>query len=107
MDYELQKFKADFFKALSNPIRIKILEVLSNGEMGVSEIQRVIGNESSTVSQQLKVLRNKNIVVGTKSGNRVIYSLRDPLIIDLLLVARQIFNSHLIGTIQILDRSKD
>ncbi|WP_394239521.1 ArsR/SmtB family transcription factor [Niallia oryzisoli] len=107
MDYELQKFKADFFKALSNPIRIKILEVLSNGEMGVSEIQRVIGNEGSTVSQQLILLRNKNIVVGRKIGNRVIYSLRDPLIIDLLLVARKIFNNHLIGTIQILDRSKE
>ena len=107
MDYELQKFKADFFKALSNPIRIKILEVLSNGEMGVSEIQRVIGNEGSTVSQQLILLRNKNIVVGRKIGNRVIYSLRDPLIIDLLMVARQMFNNHLVGTIQTLDKSKE
>ena len=50
------------------------------------------------------VLRNKNIVVGTKNGNRVIYSLRDPLIIDLLQVAKQIFNNHLVDTISMLDK---
>ena len=54
--------------------------------------------------QQLMVLRNKNIVVGTKNGNRVIYSLRDPLIIDLLQVAKQIFNNHLVDTISMLDK---
>ena len=72
--------------------------------MGVNEIQNEIGSEGSTVSQQLMVLRNKNIVVGTKNGNRVIYSLRDPLIIDLLQVAKQIFNNHFVDTISMLDK---
>ncbi|WP_428910521.1 ArsR/SmtB family transcription factor [Niallia sp. Krafla_26] len=107
MDLELQQFKADFFKALAHPLRIKILEVLTQGEFSVNEIQTALGSEGSTVSQQLMVLRNKNIVVGTKDGNRVIYSLRDPLIIDLLAVAKQIFNNHLIDTITILDKFQD
>ena len=84
LDLELQQFKAEFFKALAHPLRIKILEVLAQGDLECNEIQSAIGSEGSTVSQQLMVLRNKNIVVGTKNGNRVIYSLSDPLIIDLL-----------------------
>lgn len=107
MDLEIQQFKADFFKALSHPLRIKILEVLTQGNFSVNEIQTALGSEGSTVSQQLMVLRNKNIVVGTKNGNRVIYSLRDPLINDLLSVAKQIFNNHLIDTITILDKFQD
>lgn len=107
MNLDLQQFKAEFFKALAHPLRIRILEVLSEGDFGVNEIQNAIGSEGSTVSQQLMVLRTKNIVVGTKSGNRVIYSLRDPLIVDLLAVAKQIFNNHLVDTINILDKIVD
>jgi DNA-binding transcriptional ArsR family regulator len=107
LDLELQQFKAEFFKALAHPLRIKILEVLAQGDFGVNEIQSAVGSEGSTVSQQLMVLRNKNIVVGTKNGNRVIYSLRDPLIIDLLEVAKQIFNNHLVDTLNILDKFQD
>ena len=107
LDLTLQQFKAEFFKALAHPLRIKILEVLATGDFGVNEIQNAIGSEGSTVSQQLMVLRNKNIVVGTKNGNRVIYSLRDPLIIDLLAVAKQIFNNHLVDTVNILDKFQD
>ncbi|MFO1444902.1 winged helix-turn-helix transcriptional regulator [Bacillus sp. Bva_UNVM-123] len=104
MNLEMQKFKADFFKALAHPLRIKILELLADGEKNVNEIQSLVGSEGSAVSQQLTVLRAKNIVTGTKDGNRVIYSLRDPLIIELLQVAKQIFNNHLVDTITILDR---
>ena len=104
MNQEMQQFKAEFFKALAHPLRIQILEVLADGEMGVNEIQSAIGSEGSTVSQQLMILRSKNIVVGTKNGNRVIYSLRDPLIIELLQVAKQIFNNHLVNAINLLDR---
>ncbi|WP_338450734.1 metalloregulator ArsR/SmtB family transcription factor [Niallia oryzisoli] len=107
MNLEMQQFKAEFFKALAHPLRIRILEVLSEGDFGVNEIQNAIGSEGSTVSQQLMVLRTKNIVVGTKNGNRVIYSLRDPLIVDLLAVAKQIFNNHLVDTINILDKIVD
>lgn len=104
MNLEIQKFKAEFFKALAHPLRIRILELLSEGDKNVNEIQSLVGSEGSAVSQQLTVLRAKNIVTGTKDGNRVIYSLRDPLIIELLQVAKQIFNNHLVDTITILDR---
>ena len=107
MNLEMQQFKAEFFKALAHPLRIRILEVLAEGEMGVNEIQTTIGSEGSAVSQQLMILRSKNIVVGQKNGNRVIYSLRDPLIIELLQVAKQIFNNHLVDTINILDKFND
>jgi len=100
----MQQFKAEFFKALAHPLRIRILEILAEGDKNVNELQNLIGSEGSAVSQQLQVLRAKNIVYGTKDGNRVIYSLRDPMIVELLTVARQIFNNHLVDTITILDK---
>lgn len=100
---KLQQFKADFFKALAHPLRIRILEILCEGDRSVNEIQSLLRSEGSTVSQQLAVLRNKNVVYGVKEGTTVVYSLRDPLIKDLLQVARQIFDNHLIDQIQ-LDR---
>lgn len=103
---ELHKFKADFFKALAHPLRIQILEQLATGDKSVNEIQSLIGKEGSAVSQQLTVLRSKNIVVGTKDGNRVFYSLRDPMIIELLDIAKQIFNNHLANTVNLLDQMK-
>lgn len=104
MNLDMQQFKADFFKALAHPLRIRILELLAEGDKSVNEIQSLVGSEGSAVSQQLTVLRTKNIVTGTKDGNRVIYSLRDPMIMDLLTVARQIFNNHLVDTISMLDK---
>jgi DNA-binding transcriptional ArsR family regulator len=107
MNLEMQQFKADFFKALAHPLRIRILELLAEGDKNVNEIQSLVGSEGSAISQQLTVLRNKNIVTWTKDGNRVIYSLRDPMIIELLSVAKQIFNNHLIDTISMLDKFND
>ncbi|WP_251032136.1 ArsR/SmtB family transcription factor [Mesobacillus foraminis] len=89
---------------MAHPLRIRILELLSESDKSVNEIQSLVGSEGSAVSQQLTVLRSKNIVTGTKDGNRVIYSLRDPMIIELLAVARQIFNNHLVETITMLDK---
>ena len=107
MNKGLHEFKADFFKALAHPLRIQILEVFSEGDRSVNEIQTQLGSEGSAVSQQLTVLRAKNIVYGTKDGNRVIYSLRDPMIIELLEVAKQIFNNHLVDAITLLDQMKE
>lgn len=104
MNLVLQEFKADFFKALSHPLRIRILELLGEGDKNVHELQTIIGSEGSAVSQQLAVLRSKNIVYGKKEGTRVTYSLRDPSIVELLDVTRRIFNNHLIDTISMLDK---
>jgi DNA-binding transcriptional ArsR family regulator len=104
LNLDIQQFKADFFKALAHPLRIKILEILAQGDKSVNEILELLELEGSAVSQQLSILRSKNIVIGNKEGNRVIYSLRDPAIIELLSVAKKIFNNHLIDTITILDK---
>jgi ArsR family transcriptional regulator len=107
LNLEMQRFKAEFFKALAHPLRIRILELLSEGDKNVNELQSLIGSEGSAVSQQLTVLRSKNIVSGTKEGNKVVYSLKDPMIVELLAVARQIFNNHLVDTITMLDKFND
>ena len=94
----LEAFKADFFRALAHPVRIRILETLGTGERSVRELQQVLGLEQPIVSQQLGVLRGKNIVTPRKVGTTVRYALSDPLITKLLLVAREIFNRHLVDT---------
>lgn len=103
MNSDIQQFKTEFFKALAHPMRIRILELLSEGEKNVNELQAILGSEGSAVSQQLAVLRAKNVVASVKEGTTVIYSLRDPLIRDLLAVAKQIFDNHLVNAISLLE----
>lgn len=104
MNREVQQFKADFFKALAHPLRVNILEMLCDGDKNVNELQSLCGVEGAVVSQQLAILRNKKIVTTRKEGTRVLYSLQDPMIKELLSITRQIFNNHLIDTISMLDR---
>jgi ArsR family transcriptional regulator len=92
----LQRFKAEFFKALAHPVRITILELLRNGDLAVGELQERLAIDPSSVSQQLAVLRSRNIVEGRRAGSSVVYTVRDPAIFHLLDVARTIFNNHLI-----------
>ena len=103
---DLQAFKAAFFKALAHPVRIRILELLVNGERSVQELQEALGVEQSVVSQPLAVLRAHNIAAGRKEGVNVRYSVRDPLIAELLSTARRIFNNHLVSTQDLLRQLK-
>jgi DNA-binding transcriptional ArsR family regulator len=95
---QLQTFKAQFFRALAHPARIRILEILVRGDRSVQELQEALGLDQPVVSQQLRVLRNQRIVTAQKQGLSVRYALGDPAIEDLLDVARRIFNNHLVGT---------
>ena len=95
---QLQTFKAEFFKALAHPVRIQILEILVRGGRSVHELQEALGVDQPTVSQQLAVLRGKNIVEARKEGTAVRYNVRDASLRDLLDVTRRIFDNHLIGT---------
>ena len=95
---DLQVFKAEFFRALAHPIRIRILEYLGDGERSVQELQRLLDLDQPIVSQQLAVLRGRGIVAARKVGTTVRYVVRDPLVNELLATARQIFNHHLVGT---------
>jgi DNA-binding transcriptional ArsR family regulator len=95
---ELQAFKARFFKALAHPIRIRLVELLVEHDRAVQELQAALGLDQSSVSQHLAVLRANHVVTARKEGVVVRYALRDPLVGDLLAVARRIFNNQLIGT---------
>jgi ArsR family transcriptional regulator len=95
---ELQAFKAEFFKALAHPLRIRILEVLRAGERSVQDLQAALGADQSAVSKQLGLLRARAVVEARKAGTTVYYAIRDPLVGDLLDVARRIFNNQLVGT---------
>lgn len=94
--WPLQEFKADLFRTLGNPIRIRILEALrAAGELSVTEIQQAVGIEPSNASQHLSVLRSRNIVVATKDGTTVRYSIADPELFALLDTARNVFQKRL------------
>ena len=98
----LRQFKADFFKALAHPMRIRILELLRSGPKSFSELTEVIGAPPSSVSQQLGVLRGRNIVDAERSGTSVIFTVRDSELFGLLDAAHVIFNAHLSDTIKLL-----
>lgn len=95
---ELQAFKARFFKALAHPIRIRLVELLVERDRTVQELQTVLTLDQSSVSQHLAVLRANHVVTAQKQGTAVRYALRDPLVGDLLQVARRIFGNQLAGT---------
>ncbi len=97
MAQQLANFKSEFFKALAHPIRIRILDCLRDGEKGVNELSEILKIEPANVSQQLAVLRTRNIVIGRKAGSNVYYSVSDTTLFRLLDVAREIFNNHLVG----------
>jgi DNA-binding transcriptional ArsR family regulator len=92
---ELQLFKAQFFRALAHPTRIRILEILVRGRRSVQELQEELTLDQPIVSQQLAVLRHQGIVAPQKEGLSVQYALRDPLVATLLEVARRIFDNRL------------
>src|SRR5690606_40050405 len=93
---------AELFKALGHGARIRILEVLSEGEHAVGEMQPLVGIEASHLSQQLAVLRRAGLVQTRKDGASVIYRLRDPLVAELLAVAKRILVHSLESTEDLL-----
>ena len=86
--HELQTLKAEFFRALAHPLRIRLLEALVAGEQSVQSLQQRLGVEQPLVSQQLARLRASGIVVGRKEGTTVSYRLADPMIGQLRILNR-------------------
>lgn len=101
---QLSEFKADFFKALANPIRIKIIDALRDGEHTVNQLKEILDIEAPNVSQQLAILRANNLVNTRKEGNSIFYSIKDPTIFKLLDIAKIIFNNHLAGIRELLNK---
>jgi DNA-binding transcriptional ArsR family regulator len=104
MRFPASYFKADFFKVLSNPIRIQILDTLRTGEKSVNDIAHYLELEASSVSQQLTVLRRSNLVIARKQGNQVFYSIRDLAIFKVLDAALEVFNNHLVDVRETLEK---
>ena len=98
----ISELKAELFRALGNPGRIRILEQLVQGERSVGELQPLVGLESSHLSQQLGVLRRANLVVARKEGSQVFYSVRSALMADVLAAAKELLVSSLAETRSLL-----
>ena len=104
----LRQFKANIFQALAHPTRIAIVEVLRDGELAAGAIIERLGLEQANASQHLAILRAKRIVRSRKEGNQVFYSVRDPLLIEVLDVMRRYFQAHIeeaMAMLKEIDRS--
>jgi len=98
----IYQVKAEFFKTLGNPARIRILEVLADRERPVSELIPEVGIEASHLSQQLGLMRRANLIQARKVGSNVFYSVSEPLIFELLDIAKRIITASLTETQELL-----
>jgi DNA-binding transcriptional ArsR family regulator len=102
----LQGFKAEFFKALAHPTRIRLLELLVDGEKNVTELQLGLGPDAAAASQQLAILRMKNLVDTRREGTSIYYRLRDPQVKEVLDAARRIFDAHVGELRSVVDEAR-
>jgi DNA-binding transcriptional ArsR family regulator len=91
----IYRLKADFFRILGHPVRVRILELLQSGEQSVGELQSALDLDSSGTSQHLAIMRRTGLVDSRRAGTSVFYSVRDPRVHQLLHVARQVLSSQL------------
>ncbi len=93
MPVPLYRAKADFFRTMAHPVRIRVLELLTEGERTVHALRGAIDIDASNLSQQLAALRLAGLVSQRREAGEVIYSLALPAVRDLLAAARQILQS--------------
>lgn len=97
----LYEVKANLFKGLAHPVRVRVLEVLSaHPAVSVTELLADTGMEASHLSQHLAVLRRHNLVVAERRASQVFYRLAYPQVADLLVVARSLLIEILENTQQ-------
>ncbi|MET8427033.1 metalloregulator ArsR/SmtB family transcription factor [Nocardia sp. NPDC004860] len=104
MQRPLYQMKADFFKTLGHPVRIRVLELLSQREYAVSEMLTEIGVEAANLSQQLSILRRAGLVTARREGLSVTYALTSPQVAELLTVARAILTGVVSGQAEALEQ---
>ena len=98
----LRQFKASIFQALAHPTRIAIIEALRDGELSAGNIIERLAIEQANASQHLAILRSRRIVHSRKEGNQVFYSLRDPLLNELMDIMRRYFQGHVEEAVSML-----
>jgi ArsR family transcriptional regulator len=97
MPVPLYEAKAEFFRMLGHPVRIRVLELLQDGPKPVRDLLAAIEVEPSNLSQQLAVLRRSGIVTATRTGSTVVYELAGGDVAELLSAARRILSVLLAG----------
>ena len=99
--------KAEFFRALGHPARIRVLQLLRGGELTVGALQNELGLDSGGMSQHLAALRKQGLVAGRRAGTSVHYRLKDPRALELLEAARAILMAELQESQAVLDELAD
>lgn len=94
-DEPIYRLKAEFFRLLGHPARVRILELLRDGERTVSDLQAALGLDSSGTSQHLTAMRRQGLLESRRAGTSVYYRVRDPRTFQLLETAKQILSSQL------------
>ncbi|MFD8002759.1 ArsR/SmtB family transcription factor [Streptomyces mirabilis] len=102
MSVPLYQAKAEFFRMLGHPVRIRVLELLQDGPMPVRELLAEIEVEPASLSQQLAVLRRSGIVTSRREGSTVVYELASGDVADLMGAARRILTEMLAGKNELL-----
>ncbi len=102
----LRGFKAELFRAMAHPMRIRLLDALRDGEMSVGQLQAVLDAEQSPVSQHLAALRSQNLVIARRDGTSIRYQIDDPDIFTLLDIARDIYERQLARNQSMLNDSR-
>ncbi|WP_280258034.1 ArsR/SmtB family transcription factor [Nocardia wallacei] len=100
----LYQMKAEFFKTLGHPVRIRVLELLSQREHTVAEMLGEIGIEAANLSQQLSILRRAGLVTARREGLSVTYEITSPEVAELLAVARAILTGVAAGQVEALEQ---
>jgi ArsR family transcriptional regulator, arsenate/arsenite/antimonite-responsive transcriptional repressor len=103
----LYQAKAEFFRMLGHPVRIRVLELLQNGPMPVRDLLAAIEIEPSSLSQQLAVLRRSGIVTSSRDGATVVYQLAGGDVADLMRAARRILTEMLAGQHELLEELRE
>lgn len=98
----MRAYKASVFQALAHPTRIAVVEILREGELSAGAMQEKLGLEQANLSQHLAILRGRQIVLNRKEGNQVFYSLRNPVLVEVLDIMKRYCQSNLNDAIQML-----
>lgn len=102
MAVPLYQAKAELFRTLGHPVRIRVLELLQDGPRPVRDLLQEIGIEASSLSQQLAVLRRAGIVTSTRNGATVVYQLVASDVVELMQAARRLLTEVLSGQGELL-----
>ncbi|WP_327252635.1 ArsR/SmtB family transcription factor [Streptomyces sp. NBC_01244] len=107
MPVPLYQAKAEFFRMLGHPVRIRVLELLQDGPMPVRDLLAAIEVEPSALSQQLAVLRRSGIVTSVRDGSTVVYELAGGDVAQLMRAARRILTEVLAGQRELLEELRE